>query len=133
MARVKRGVQVRERHKKILRLAKGYKLGRHNLFRQAKQAVIKAGQYAYRDRRNKKRDFRRLWIVQLNAASRSLGLPYRDFIRGLKLAKIDLDRKVLSQMSTVAPEEFAKIFRRVETALKDKSISSRPEPANPAD
>lgn len=117
MARVKRGIQVRKRHKKILSLAKGYKLGRSKLFRQAKQAMLKAGQFAYRDRRNKKRDFRRLWIVQLNAAVRLHELSYSKFIAGLNLAEITLDRKVLSQLSIQEPAAFAKIVEKVKAAL----------------
>ncbi len=117
MARVKRGIQARKRHSKLLSLTKGYKLGRKNIFRQAKQAVIKAGQYAYRDRRNKKRDFRRLWIVQLNAAARAHDITYSHFIHGLDLAKITLNRKVLADMSVRAPEEFVAIVAKVRTAL----------------
>jgi len=115
--RIKRGTQVRKRHKKILSLTKGYKLGRHRLFKQAKQAWIKAGSNAYRDRRSKKRDFRRLWIVQLNAAVREHNLDYRDFIRGLKLANIELDRKVLAQMAKETPEMFARVVEKTKTAL----------------
>lgn len=115
--RIKRGTLVRKRHKRILSLTKGYKLGRHRLFRQAKQAWIKAGVYAYRDRRNKKRDFRRLWIVQINAAARGCGLDYRDFVHGLSLAKIELDRKVIAQMANESPEMFAKVAEKAKTAL----------------
>lgn len=117
MARVKRGVQARKRHSKLLSLTKGYKLGRKNIFRQAKQAVIKAGQYAYRDRRNKKRDFRRLWIVQLNAAARAHNFSYSSFIHGLDLAQITLNRKVLADMSVRAPEEFTVVVEKVRAAL----------------
>ncbi|HUD20976.1 MAG TPA: 50S ribosomal protein L20 [Candidatus Saccharimonadales bacterium] len=117
MARVKRGTQVRKRHKKILSLTKGYKLGRNNLFRQAKQATLKAGVYAYRDRRNKKRLFRRLWIVQLNAATRSFGLSYGQFINGLNKAEIKIDRRVLAEMTMKAPDEFAAIVGKVKEAL----------------
>lgn len=117
MARIKRGIQTKKRHKKILSLTKGYKLGRSKLIRQAKQALLKAGQHSYRDRRNKKRDFRRLWIVQLNAAARAHGVSYSEFINGLQKAELDLDRKVLSQMSVKAPEEFAKVAAKVKAAL----------------
>lgn len=117
MARVKRGLQVKKTHKKILSLTKGYKLGRHNLIKQAKQAMLKAGQHAYRDRRNKKRDFRSLWIVQLNAAVHGFDMNYRDFIYGLKLAGNDLNRKVLAELSVKAPEEFAKVVEQVKAAL----------------
>ncbi len=118
MARVKRGLQARKRHKKIFGLAKGYKLGRKNIFRHAKQAVIKAGQFAYRDRRNKKRDFRRLWIVQLNAAVRAHDLSYSVFINGLDKSGLNLNRKVLSEMSAKAPEQFASVVNQVKAALE---------------
>lgn len=119
MARIKRGLQVKKRHKKLLRLTKGYKLGRNNLFRQAKQALLKAGQFAYRDRRNKKRDFRKLWIVQLNAAARVNGLSYSKLIAGLNKAEITLNRKVLAELSISAPEQFAVIAEKAKKALQD--------------
>ena len=105
MPRVKRGVTARARHKKILALAKGYRGRRKNVYRIAKQAVMKAGQYAYRDRRNKKRVFRRLWIARINAASRSHGVTYSRFMAGLKKAEIALDRKVLADMAVNRSEE----------------------------
>ena len=117
MARVKRAIQVKKRHKKILQATKGYKLGRSKLYRQAKQAFLKAGQYAYRDRRNKKRDMRGMWIVQVNAAVRLHGMPYKDFIYGLKKAEITLNRKVLAELSVKAPEQFAKVVADVKKAL----------------
>lgn len=117
MARIKRGIQVRKRHKKILAQTKGYKLGRSKLFRQAKQAWIKAGQFAYRDRRNKKREFRRLWIVQLNAAVRAHDLSYSQFIFGLNKAGITMDRKVLAHLSIEAPADFKTVVDKVKTAL----------------
>src|SRR3989344_5373913 len=117
MTRVKRGVQVRKRHKKILAATKGYKLGRSKLFKQAKQAYLKAGQHAYRDRRNKKRDFRRLWIVQRSDAVRAHGLNYRDFIFGLNKAELKMDRKVLSQLANQSPADFVKVVEKVKTAL----------------
>ena len=98
MPRVKRGVTARARHKKIIALAKGYRLRRNNVFRVAKQAVMRAGQYAYRDRRDKKHVFRRLWIARINAATRAYGMTYSRFMNGLKKADIALDRKVLSDM-----------------------------------
>lgn len=119
MARVKRGTSVRKRHKKLLKATKGYKLGRSKLFKQAKQAWLKAGQHSYRDRRNKKRDFRRLWIVQLNAAARTHGMPYGQFIFGLEKAGINLNRKVLAQLSIESPAQFAQIAEKVKTALKE--------------
>jgi len=117
MARIKRAIQVKKRHKKILLATRGYKLGRSKLFRQAKQAYIKAGQYAYRDRRNKKRDMRGLWIVQINAAVRAYGLPYKDFIFGLNRAEITLNRKVLAELSVKAPDEFKTVVEKVKAAL----------------
>ncbi|MEX2497882.1 MAG: 50S ribosomal protein L20 [Wenzhouxiangellaceae bacterium] len=99
MARVKRGVVARRRHRKVLSRAKGYYGARRKVFRVAKQAVIKAGQYAYRDRRQKKRDFRRLWIQRINAAAREHGLSYSRFINGLKKAEIGIDRKMLAELA----------------------------------
>ena len=99
MPRVKRGVTARARHKKVLDLAKGYRGRRGNVDRVAKEAVMKAGQYAYRDRRNKKRDFRALWIVRINAAIREFGMSYSVFIIALKRAEIDIDRKVLADLA----------------------------------
>ena len=117
MTRIKRGVQVRKTHKNILAKTKGYKLGRKNLIKQAKQAVFKAGQHAYRDRRNKKRDFKTSWIMQLNAAARLQGMPYKDFMYGLKIANIGINRKVLSELSIQEPEEFKKIAEKAKAAL----------------
>lgn len=99
MPRVKRSVVARARHKKVLNQAKGYRGARKSVFRVAKQAVTRAGQYAYRDRRRRKRDFRSLWIMRINAAARECGLTYSTFIRGLKLANIDLDRKSLAAIA----------------------------------
>ena len=98
MARVKRGVVARARHKKVIDAAKGYRGRRKNVYRVAVQAVIKAGQYAYRDRRQKKRQFRALWIARINAAVRSLDMTYSKFINGLKKANIEIDRKVLAEI-----------------------------------
>ena len=113
MPRVKRGVTARARHKKVLALAKGFRGRRKNVFRIAKQAVMKAGQYAYRDRRTRKRVFRQLWIARINAASRELGVTYSKFMAGLKKAQIDIDRKVLSDMAIHDPAGFASIVDRV--------------------
>lgn len=118
MSRVKRGVTKRARHKKILKLAKGYRGRAKNCFRVAIEKVEKALQYAYRDRRTKKRDFRALWIQRINAAVREQGLIYSKFISGLKNAKIDLDRKVLSDLAIREPETFAKIVEKAKAALK---------------
>ncbi|MGR9051753.1 MAG: 50S ribosomal protein L20 [Gammaproteobacteria bacterium] len=99
MARVKRGVIARARHKKILKLAKGYYGARSRVYRVAKQAVIKAGQYAYRDRKQRKRQFRALWIVRINAAARQCGISYSRFINGLNNANVAVDRKVLADLA----------------------------------
>ncbi|MCZ8074237.1 MAG: 50S ribosomal protein L20 [Paucibacter sp.] len=117
MPRVKRGVTARARHKKVLALAKGFRGRRKNVFRIAKQAVMKAGQYAYRDRRAKKRVFRALWIARINAASRGLGLTYSKFVAGLKKAQIDIDRKVLADLAVNDPAGFPSIFAKVKAAL----------------
>ena len=117
MPRVKRGVTARARHKKILALAKGYRGRRKNVFRIAKEAVMRAGQYAYRDRRNRKRVFRRLWIARINAASRNAGLTYSKFMAGLKKASIDIDRKVLADMAVRDPAAFTTIVDKVKAEL----------------
>lgn len=107
--RVKRGFKARKRRKKVLKLAKGYRGGRSKLFRTATDAVDKALMYAYRDRRVRKRDFRRLWIARINAAARMNNLSYSKFIRGLKLAGVELDRKVLAELAISDPSGFARI------------------------
>ncbi|MCZ8174433.1 MAG: 50S ribosomal protein L20 [Burkholderiaceae bacterium] len=117
MPRVKRGVIAHARHKKILALAKGFRGRRKNVFRIAKQAVMKAGQYAYRDRRTRKRVFRQLWIARINAASRELGVTYSRFMAGLKKAQIDIDRKVLSDMAIHDPAGFKSIVEKVKAQL----------------
>jgi large subunit ribosomal protein L20 len=117
MPRVKRGVTARARHKKILALAKGYRGRRKNVYRVAKQAVMKAGQYAYRDRRTRKRVFRALWIARINAGARSHGVTYSRFIAGLKTLAIELDRKVLSDMAINDPAAFGAIVAKVKAQL----------------
>lgn len=117
MPRVKRGVTARARHKKVIKLAKGYRGRRGNVFRIAKQAVMKAGQYAYRDRRNKKRTFRALWIARINAACRELGVSYSVFIAGTKKASIELDRKVLADMAVNDKAGFAAVVAQAKSAL----------------
>ena len=107
MPRVKRGVTARARHKKVLKQAKGFRGRRKNVYRIAKQAVMKAGQYAYRDRRNKKRTFRALWIARINAAVRELGMSYSVFMAGLKRANIEIDRKVLADLAVSDKAAFA--------------------------
>jgi large subunit ribosomal protein L20 len=117
MARVKRGVTARRRHKKILKLAKGYYGARSRTFRVAKQAVIKAGQYAYRDRRQRKRQFRALWIVRINAQSRANGLGYSSLIAGLRKANIGLDRRVLADLAVHDKPAFAAVVAQAKAAL----------------
>ena len=117
MARVKRGVIAKARHKKILRQARGYYGARSRTFKVAKQAVIKAGQYAYRDRRQRKRQFRALWVTRINAAARLHGLSYSRLINGLKRADIEVDRKVLADIAVHDPEAFGAIAVAAKQAL----------------
>lgn len=117
MARVKRGVTARARHKKVLDKAKGYYGARSRVYRVAKQAVIKAAQYAYRDRRQKKRDFRALWIVRINAAARECGLSYSVFMNGLKKSSIEVDRKVLADIAVHDRTAFAKLAEQAKLSL----------------
>ena len=117
MARVKRGVQARARHKKVLKEAKGYYGARRKVYRVAKQAVIKAGQYAYRDRRNRKRMFRRLWIVRINAAARQFDLSYSRFMDGLNKADIEIDRKVLADLAVHDIDAFGALAEKAKAAL----------------
>ena len=109
--RVKRGVTARRKHKKILQLAKGMQAARRRSFRLAKQGVIRALQYAYRDRRNKKRDLRGTWITRINAAARENGMPYARFIAGLKKNNITLDRKTLAELAVSQPKAFAAVVK----------------------
>lgn len=117
MARVKRGVIARRRHKKVLAQAKGYYSARRSVYRVAKQAVIKAGQYAYRDRKVKKREFRALWIVRINAAARLHGLSYSRFMNGLKVAKIAIDRKMLAELAVFNKDAFAELAEKAKAKL----------------
>jgi large subunit ribosomal protein L20 len=117
MARVSRGVQAHAKHKKILKKAKGYYGARSKVYRVAKQAVIKAGQYAYRDRRQRRRQFRRLWIVRINAEARNNGLSYSRMIDGLNKAGIEIDRKVLSDIAIFDKAAFAQIADQAKAAL----------------
>ena len=117
MPRVKRGVTARARHKKVLKLAKGFRARRGNVYRIAKQAVMKAGQYAYRDRRAKKRVFPRLWTARINAAARGLGLTYSQFANGLKKAAIQIDRKMLADLAVHDEAAFAAIVAQVKAKL----------------
>ena len=117
MPRVKRGVTAKARHKKILTQSKGYRGSRNNVYRVAKEAVMKAGQYQYRDRRNKKREFRALWIARINAAVREHGLTYSAFMNGLKKAAVEVDRKVLADLAVADKAAFAKIAEQAKAKL----------------
>lgn len=117
MARVKRGVTAGRRHKKVLGKAKGYYNARRKVYRAAKQAVIKAGQYAYKGRRLKKRDFRALWIQRINAAARGFGLSYSRLMNGLKLANVEVDRKMLADIAVHDADAFGAIATKVKAAL----------------
>lgn len=113
MTRVKGGTTSQKRRKHLLEFSKGYQWKRKSHYRAAKEALMHAWEYAYRDRRNKKRDFRQLWQLQINAASRNLGLPYNKFINGLKKNKIELDRKILSELAKTQPEIFKEVVETV--------------------
>ncbi|MEC8307960.1 MAG: 50S ribosomal protein L20 [Pseudomonadota bacterium] len=118
MPRIKRGVTARASHKKVLKQAKGYYGARSRVFRVAKQAVIKAGQYAYRDRRQRKRQFRALWIARINAGAREYGLSYSRFINGLKRANIEMDRRVLADLAMNEKVAFAALAEQAKQALE---------------
>jgi len=113
MVRIKAGTTTRKHHKKVLKLAKGYWMTRHKQFKKAKEAVLHAGEYAFTGRKDKKRDFRKLWIIRINAAVRSFGLSYNRFIQKLAVKKIGLDRKILSQIAVEYPKLFEKIVEKV--------------------
>ena len=117
MPRVKRGVTARARHKKVMKAAKGYYGARSRVYRVAVQAVTKAGQYAYRDRRQKKRQFRQLWIARINAAARQNGLSYSRFINGLKKASIEIDRKILADIAVHDKSTFTALVEKAKAAL----------------
>ena len=117
MPRVKRGVTAHASHKKVLDAAKGYRGRRKNVFRVANEAVMKAGQYAYRDRRQRKRQFRQLWIARINAAARGLGITYSKFMAGMKKASIDIDRKMLAELAVNDPAAFGSIVAKVKAQL----------------
>lgn len=125
MARVKRGVIARARHNKVLKKAKGYYNARRKVFRAAKQAVIKAGQYSYRDRRAKKRDFRALWITRINAAARVYGLSYSKLIAGIHEAGLEIDRKVLADLAIHDTAAFAAIVERAKAALPAQATAEK--------
>ena len=117
MSRVKRGIRVRARHHKIIKQAKGYWGHKSKLFKVANQQVLKSGNYAYRDRRNKKRDFRKLWIARINAAARLNGMSYSRFMDGLKKSGVELDRKVLSDIAITDPKGFTALVEKAKAAL----------------
>jgi large subunit ribosomal protein L20 len=121
MPRVKRGNKRLQRRKKILKLAKGYRGTKSKLYRSAKESVEKALQYSYVGRKRKKRDFRRLWIIRINAAARQHGMSYSQFMHGMKLAEIELDRKILADLAVKQPEAFESIAGRAKDALDNKS------------
>jgi large subunit ribosomal protein L20 len=117
MPRVKRGTMTHKRHKKVLEKAKGYWGGKRSLFKTAHEQMLKSGNYAYRDRRNKKREFRRLWIVRISAACRAEGVQYCRFIEGLTKAGITLDRKVMAEMAVSDPQSFTQLVAQATSAL----------------
>jgi large subunit ribosomal protein L20 len=117
MPRVKRSISARKKRRKVLEQAKGYRGTKHSSYRRAKEQVQRSGQYAYRDRRNRKRDFRRLWIVRINAGARQNGLYYNAFMHGLRLAEIELDRKVLADLAVADPTFFASLVDKAREAL----------------
>lgn len=117
MARVKSGTTTAARHKKVLKSARGYYGGKNRLFKTAKESVMRAGQFAYRDRRNKKREFRRLWIARINAAARQNGLTYSTFINGLAKTGVEIDRKILSELAVADAAAFAKLAETAKGAL----------------
>ena len=117
MPRVKRGMMTRKRHNRVLERAKGYWGARHKLYRQAHEAVMHAAQYAYRDRRVRKREFRRLWIARINAACRAEGMTYSRFINGLDRAGIDVDRKIMAELAVNEPAAFTSLVQQAQQAL----------------
>jgi large subunit ribosomal protein L20 len=124
MPRVKRGVTSRASHKKVLKQAKGFRGRRKNVFRVANEAVMKAGQYAYRDRRQRKRQFRSLWIARINAAAREFGLTYSTMINGLKRAAIEIDRRVLADLAVHDPAAFNKLAASAKASLPVAAVSA---------
>ena len=124
MPRVKRGVTARARHKKVLAKAKGYYGARSRVFRVAKQAVIKAAQYAYRDRKNRKREFRALWIIRVNAAARSHGMTYGEFMNGLKRSTIEVNRKMLAEIAIHDKAAFAALVEQAKAGLASTAAAA---------
>ena len=126
MTRVKRSVHARKKRREVLERAKGFRGEAHSSYKRAKEAVMKADSYAYRDRRNRKRDFRRLWITRINAAARAEGMTYATFIHGLQLAGVELDRKVLADIAVRDPETFRRFAERAREAAAAQATPSRP-------
>ena len=120
MTRVKRSVHARKKRRATLELTKGFRGEAHSNYRRAKEALLKADAYAYRDRRNRKRDFRRLWITRINAAARMNGMSYSEFMHGLQRAGIELDRKVLADLAANSPEAFAELAGQARSAIENK-------------
>ena len=118
MPRAKRSVHARKKRRKVLEQAKGYRGTKHSSYRRAKEQVQRSGQYAYRDRRVRKREFRKLWIVRINAGARLNGLSYNTFMHGLRLAEIELDRKILADLAVSDPQSFASLAERARAALE---------------
>lgn len=129
MPRVKRGVTSHKRHKRLMKQTKGYSGLRRHSVKKAREALLKAWQYAYRDRRTKKRDFRRLWIQRINAGARQHGLSYSQFIHGLNAKGIQLDRKILAQIAYEQPEQFAKLCEDAKQGLEQKPTAKKAEKA----
>ena len=129
MVRVKRGVTARKRHKKVLKAAKGFEGQRGSLFRQAKQAVMKAGMHAYRHRREKKREMRRLWILRINAATRALGMSYSRFVNAAMKKNVLLDRKVLAHLAVEQPAVFEAVVNTVSAPAKKAAAKKEEAPA----
>lgn len=124
MPRVKRGAAAHQRHRKVVKQAKGYWGRRHSLYRTANEAVMHAGQYAYRDRRQRKRDFRRLWITRISAACQQEGMRYSQFVAGLRRAGVELDRKVLADIAVRDPQAFADVVATARRALEEGMAAS---------
>ncbi len=124
MTRVKRGVAARKKRKKTLELTKGFRGEANSNYKRAKEALLKADSYAYRDRRNRKRDFRRLWVTRINAAARQNGMTYGTFMHGLKLAEIELDRKVLADIAVRDPEAFTRFVEAAKAAQEESQAAA---------
>ena len=127
MTRVRNGVTTKARHKKVLKAAKGYFGSKHRLYKTAKEQLMHSGQYAYRDRRQKKRDFRSLWITRINAACRENEISYSRFIEGLNKAGVEVNRKMLSEIAINSPEAFAELVKQAKLGLEGKAVAAKKE------